>query len=214
MAASSSFQAIDDSSTPILLNSVFQRRDPVRVLNPSRSPSHSDINHLSDPLPGSSPPIYSSDLDSDSDASGSGDESPQADYPSENYCTGQLVFWKPGSIWDNYAYEQHADNTLGWRPIGIENAEWIRVQSTECTTYLRTPEEVNQRACIKCQKVTQLASFRKCVDRATGNAPAHTPYKYLTAYQMRRILVTTKKQNNLMKLKVLPTVTSMQLIKP
>jgi hypothetical protein len=189
MAASSSLQAIDDS-TPSLLNSGFLRKD--RILNSS----HSDID-FSDPLPGSSPPIYSSDLDSDD---GSGDESP--DYPSGNYCTGQLVFWKPGSIWDNYAYEQHADDTLGWKPIGIENAEWIRIQSTECTTYLSTPEEVNRRACIKCQKVTQLASFRKCVNRATGNAPAHTPYKYLTAYQMRRILVTTKKQNNAMKLKV------------
>lgn len=98
--------------------------------------------------------------------------------------------------------EQHADNTLGWKPIGIENSDWIRIQSTECTTYLTTPEEVNQRACVKCQKVTQLASFRKCVDCATGNAPAHMPYKYLTAYQMRQLLVTTRKQNDAMKFKV------------
>ena len=201
MAASSSLQAIDDS-TPSLLNSVFQWRDP--VLNQSQS----GID-LSDPLPSSSPPIYSSGLDSD----GSGDESP--DYPSKNYCTEQLVFWKPGSIWDNYAYEQHADNTLRWRPIGIENAEWIRVQSTECTTYLTTSEEINHCVCIKCQKVTQLASFQKCVDRATGNAPAHTPYKYLTAYQMRHLLVMTKKQNNAMKLKVHHnTVMQLPVIKP
>ena len=167
MDESSSLQAIgNDSSTPSLLNSVFQRKDP--VLNQSHW--HDGGIDISDPLPGSSPPIYSTDLDSD--GSGDSDESP--DYPSENYCTGQLVFWKPGSIWDNYAYEQHADSTLGWKPIGIENSEWIRVQSTECTTYLTTPEEANHRACIKCQKVTQLPSFRKCVDRATGNAPAHT----------------------------------------
>ena len=191
MAAHSFLQAIDDSSTPSLLDSAFHRRDPV--------PNQSSGINFSDPLPGSSPPIYSSDLDSNS----SGVESLDY-YQCENssYCTGQLVFWKPGSIWDNYAYEQHADDTLGWKPIGIENAEWIRVQSTECTTYLKTPDEVNRRACIKCQKVTQLASFRKCVDRATGNAPAHMPYKYLTAYQMRHLLVTTRKQNDAMKLKV------------
>lgn len=101
------------------------------------------------------------------------------------------------------------DNTLGWKPIGIENNEWIRVQSTECTTYLTTPEEVNRHVCIKCQKVTQLALFWKCIDCPTGNAPANTPYKYLTAYQMCHLLVVTKKQNDVMKLKVIPTVTQL-----
>ena len=98
MAENSYLHAIDhdDSSTPSLLDSAFRRRDPASFLNQS----HNDVNP-SDPLPGSSPPIYSSDLDSD----GSGDESPGYQSENSSYCTGQLIFWKPGPIWDNYAYD-------------------------------------------------------------------------------------------------------------
>ena len=132
MARSSFLQATDDTLSP--LNSTFQRKDP--LLNQSQR--YRSFRSSPVPLHQSTAPILT----------------PMVlamrvrvliIRMKFQVTAGQLVFWKSGSIWDNYAYEQYADDTLGWKPIGIEIAEWIRVQSTECTIYLATtPEEVNQ----------------------------------------------------------------------
>ena len=50
-------------------------------------------------------------------------------------CTGQLIKWEAGSIWDTYAYPHHDDDKIGWTPIGYEGGNYIRLQSKSCHVF-------------------------------------------------------------------------------
>jgi len=107
---------------------------------------------LSDPpeLPQLSSPEASMSVDSLSDSRSENDGDSSSDYdildpvdPSGG-CTGVLVKWQPGSVWDTYPYQQHEVQKLPWEPIGFENKEWLRLRSIKCAIYLNSCSETEQ----------------------------------------------------------------------
>jgi hypothetical protein len=108
-------------------------------------------------------------------------------------CTGVLVEWTAGSVWDTYPYHQHGIRSHPWEPIGFEgNDSWLRLRSKDCCIVLLHNER-NRLCCRKCAAIPSSSEFRKFVGRAT-NAAEHTPYFFLTQRQLHSLLVkvTTK----------------------
>ena len=131
------------------------------------------------------------DLESDTDI----DDRGYVKILEENACTGQHIEWSAGSVWSTYAYAQHEDGDgVDWTPIGFDGSDCIRLRADDCKIILQTPEEINIRACIKCHRLLNSPKLRRFMERAQGNALHHTPYKYLTAVQMRQALYEARKQ--------------------
>jgi len=52
-------------------------------------------------------------------------------------CTGVLVHWTAGSVWDSYPYMQHSIRSLPWEPIGFDgNNKWLHLHSKHCSIIL------------------------------------------------------------------------------
>ena len=138
-----------------------------------------------------------SDHDSDLDERG------YLKVPEYDVCVGLAVQWIAGSLWDSYAYQEHEDDNLGWKPIAFDENNWIRLRADNCTTILAGEKELNSRVCSNCAMLIHSKKLRRFMERAKGNeAPAHTPWKYLTTRQLRTLLLSTKKQNEKYRLKV------------
>lgn len=139
------------------------------------------------------------------------DSEPEDDFEDEtttsqvleaNACTGQLVAWIPGSVWETYGYHQHADNSLPWVLLSVENSQWIRIQSRRCKIFLDSNQEFLARTCSQCQALLNSAQLQKFMERAKGDAPAHTPWKYLNNAQIIRMAMTLRRRNSLIMLEV------------
>lgn len=102
---------------------------------------------------------------------------------STTLCKGVLIEWKAGSVWDSYPFQIHPYKTYGWEPIAVENDNWIRLRSLNCTTHVQTPAA----SCASCLSIMSGKPFRAVVKRAE-HAPAHTPWKYLTTQQLVNLL--------------------------
>lgn len=106
-------------------------------------------------------------------------------------------------MWDSYAYQQHADDNLGFKPVAFEDGNWIRFKADNCCIFLRSPQEENSRVCAKCQALLHSTNLRKFMERAKQDSlPAHTPWKYLTSRQLRELLVSARKQIDRLRLQV------------
>ena len=113
----------------------------------------------------------------------------------ENFCTGQLVEWVPGSIWETYAYGQHKDGEgVNWTPVGFDGDGWIRLRSNDCAIILLEPQEINVQACMQCQGLLNSPKLLRFMEHAKGPALPHTAYKYLTLLQMCQALYEARKQ--------------------
>jgi hypothetical protein len=120
-----------------------------------------------------------------------------------NGCTGAAVHWAAGSVWDSYAYQQHADDNLGFKPVAFEDGNWIRFRADNCLIFLQSPQEENSRVCANCQALLHSKNLRKFMERAKQESlPAHTPWKYLTSRQLRELLVSARKQIDRLRLQV------------
>jgi hypothetical protein len=127
--------------------------------------------------------------------------SPAPDIDSARECTGVLVEWTAGSVWDTYPYHQHGVRNLPWEPIGFEgNDSWLRLRSKDCCVIL-LHTEINRLCCHKCAAIPSSSAFRKFVGRAT-NAAEHTPYSYLTQRQLHSLLVKVTSKYRELTLKV------------
>jgi hypothetical protein len=123
--------------------------------------------------------------------------------PEYDVCMGLAVQWVAGSLWDSYAYQEHEDDNLGWKPIAFEENNWIRLRGDDCKTILVGEKELNSRVCSNCTALVHCKKLRRFMERAKGNeVPAHTPWKYLTVRQLRTLLLAAKKENEKNRLKV------------
>lgn len=65
--------------------------------------------------------------------------SPSLDIDSPQVCTGVLIEWTAGSVWDTYPYHQHGIRNHPWEPIGFEgNDSCLRsgLHSKDCCIVL------------------------------------------------------------------------------
>jgi hypothetical protein len=82
-------------------------------------------------------------------------------------CTGVLVHWAAGSVWDSYPYMQHSVRSLSWKPIGFNgNNNWLRSQSKQCSIIL-SADALNSRCCRKCTAIPHSSEYRTFLNRTT-----------------------------------------------
>jgi hypothetical protein len=142
------------------------------------------------------------DKDSDGDELDS-DERGYLKVPEYDVCMGLAVQWIAGSLWDSYAYQEHEDDDLGWKPLAFEKNNWIRLRADDCTTILCGEKELNLRVCSNCAALIHSNKLRKFMERAKGDeGSAHTPWKHLTARQLRTLLLSANKQSEKYRLQV------------
>lgn len=138
-----------------------------------------------------------------SDSSGDEEDDEDGFMKVPDGCTGAAVHWVAGSVWDSYAYQQHADDNLGFKPVAFEDGNWIRFKADNCCIILQSPQEENSRVCENCQALLRSKNLRKFMERAKQESlPAHTPWKYLTSRQLRELLVSARKQIDRLRLQV------------
>lgn len=117
-------------------------------------------------------------------------------------CTGILVQWKPGSVWNSYPYQLHAERGMPWIPIGFEGDRHLCLQSTKCSIILSDPKELNRRSCRQCDAICNSASYQDFEARAM-DAAEHTPWRYLTPLQMQKLAAKLVARNHTLELNVL-----------
>jgi hypothetical protein len=98
------------------------------------------------------------------------------------------------------------DDGVSWELERFEGSEFIIIRSHECTgkaVFSSTdthPESLF--ACRQCSNLRTALDFQKFVDRAQGDAQPHTPWKYLNARQLRRLLFDSRKLYNRLRFEV------------
>lgn len=162
--------------------------------------------HEGSTLPPSSPPPY---LQSPVSETGSdiGDvvqtfEKDDDSFPTDA-CTGQLIQWDAGSIWDTYAYPHHDDNEIGWMPIGYEGGNYIRLQSKSCLVFLHSDIELNRRTCDNCFDLLNSPQLVDFMDRSKKHTVPNAPWKYLNARQLKNMVIESRRKASIMKLEVI-----------
>jgi hypothetical protein len=116
-------------------------------------------------------------------------------------CTGTLVQWTPGSVWDTYPYHQHGIRSLSWEPIGFDgNNKWLRLRSRNCCIIL-SADALSSLCCRECTAIPHSSEYRTFVNRAT-HAADNTPYSFLTQKQIHRLLLKVTGQYRQLVMKV------------
>jgi len=116
-------------------------------------------------------------------------------------CTGVLVHWMAGSVWDSYLYMQHSIRTLPWKQISFDgNNKWLRLRSKDCSIIL-SAETLNSCCCRKCTAIPHSSAYRTLVTHAT-HASDNTPYLYLTQKQIHMLLLRVTHKYRQLVLKV------------
>ncbi|KAI1781589.1 hypothetical protein LXA43DRAFT_1070016 [Ganoderma leucocontextum] len=128
----------------------------------------------------SSSELFTSDLSTSAAALALGESDSDGEGES-NECIGVRVEWTAGSVWDTYPYHAHEHHAYPWEPIAIENRQWLRLRSTECTQRVAPPEA----ACEACLKVPRSTKFKAFLSRAT-DAPEETAWPLLSQRQLLR----------------------------
>lgn len=116
-------------------------------------------------------------------------------------CTGQLVEWTAGSVWDTYAYGNHDDDSVGWTPTGFSGSTHIRLQSTKCRKFLQTEHEEMQGTCTFCYSILNSAELRRFMDRSNADTLPHTAWKFLTTRQLKNMVMKSRKRTDILKFK-------------
>ncbi|KAF8155859.1 hypothetical protein B0H34DRAFT_675971 [Crassisporium funariophilum] len=177
---------------------------------PLSSAPHSPVSQLS------SPSLSTNGFDSSSEGnmgnswdrfdSKSGSKSLAHEIATENgdwanSCTGQLIQWLPGSVWDLYAYHQHTNDSLPWTLISVEDPDWIQIRAKRCNFLLHTELERNWHAYVPCQKLANSSEFKRFMSNASKDLKQFTPIRYLNQRQLRQMYLSTHKKFNDLKLK-------------
>jgi hypothetical protein len=134
------------------------------------------------------------------------EEDDEDDSLPRNACTGQLIKWESGSVWETYAYPHHDDDAIGWTPIGYEGGNYIRLQSKGCKVFLESPVEYNQRSCDNCFGLLNSRQLMDFIERSKKDIVPHAPWKYLNSRQLKNMVVASRKRAAGFKLKVNSTM--------
>lgn len=154
-----------------------------------------------DLLPPSSPPPLSPTLGYESLDPNYSDEN-DSEEEDQEICKGQWIEWAAGSVWDSYAYSQHDDDSIGWTPIGFKGDNQICLQSKFCRNFLKKDSEHTCKSCGSCYALLNSKSLLQFIHHANQDPIPHTPWRYLSACQLKNLLVLSQKQENTLKLNV------------
>ncbi|KAJ3539797.1 hypothetical protein NMY22_g4564 [Coprinellus aureogranulatus] len=103
----------------------------------------------------------------------------------DNDCPGVSIEWTAGSILATYPFQLHTFHQVRWEPIAFNHEQnRIILRSEKCK---RVPRDSERNPCDTCAVMRSGAALHKAMERAK-NAPKGTPYEYLSAQQMRKLL--------------------------
>ncbi|KAJ6611371.1 hypothetical protein B0H10DRAFT_369290 [Mycena sp. CBHHK59/15] len=119
------------------------------------------------------------------------------------HCAGVMLNWSPGPIFNTYPWSVHLSDCtskLGYRPDrftgeGDDTRIWLR--SKMCMGLA----DSSKAECTSCRAVLVGKAVQALETRA-DNAPAHTPYQYLTQTQLIQMLRTVVAEKNALQLQV------------
>jgi hypothetical protein len=130
------------------------------------------------------------------------EEEEDIDAEETNPCRGQKIEWVPGSVWETYAYAQHDSPFIGWTPIGFIGSKYIKIRSTSCRRALQTFQEIQDNTCSQCSNLRNSEELTTFMTRAAEGAVPRTPWIYLTARQIKAMLIKVRKKLRRMQLEV------------
>ncbi|KAF4567094.1 hypothetical protein EYR40_006090 [Pleurotus pulmonarius] len=116
-------------------------------------------------------------------------------------CTGVIVEWTPGSVWDTYPYQSHGSSyQIGWSIVGFESNKHLRLRALACTTLIDAQNrwELNARACTPCLEIPNSSAFISFMRRAE-HANEHTPYSFLSPRQLLLLLVKSTEEIHMLR---------------
>ena len=114
-------------------------------------------------------------------------------------CSGVLVQWTPGTIWETYPFPSHSFVNHPWDIIEFRPPSHIFLRSKDCTGIV----DAGTRGvvCHECLWIPQCDAY-KTIEKCARSAPPHTPHHLLAFHQLSCIPKTLRKMLNEARLKV------------
>ena len=147
--------------------------------NPSIS-----INPPSDNLPSSAMTLYS----------------PQSYQAVPVTCSGVLIQWTPGTIWETYPFPSHSFVKHPWDIIEFRPPSHLCLRSKAYTGVIGAGGHGT--ICHQCSWIPQCDAY-KTIEKRAHNAPPHTPHHLLAFHQLSGIPKTLRKMLDEAHLKVI-----------
>ncbi|PPQ96609.1 hypothetical protein CVT26_010742 [Gymnopilus dilepis] len=117
-------------------------------------------------------------------------------------CPGQKIRWTAGSVWDNYAYHIHLDDSTPWRLENFSDEYIIIRDRVHCSGFLETKEDEEREVCTACFKLRRSPVLEAFMDRASKPPKPRTPWKYLSYNQLKQVLLESRKKGRQLEAKV------------
>ena len=125
--------------------------------------------------------------------------SPQSHQAAPNACTGVLVQWTPGTIWETYPFPSHSFVEHPWDIIEFCPPSHLYLRSKACTGAISAGGYDS--ICHQCLWIPSCDAY-KTIQKRAHNAPPHTPHHLLAFHQLSGIPKTLRKMLNEARLKV------------
>ena len=115
-------------------------------------------------------------------------------------CSGVLVKWTPGTIWETYPFPSHTYADHPWDIIDFRSSGHLCLHSKDCARVVDLSGHGS--VCSLCLWIPQCKAF-KAIESRANYAPPHTPYHLLGFHQLSGIPVLLRKKLNEACLKVI-----------
>ena len=125
--------------------------------------------------------------------------SPQLLDTSPVSCSGVLVQWTPGTIWETYPFPSHSFVNHPWDIIEFRPPSHLLLRSKVCSGFVSAGGHA--KICHECLWIPNCDEF-KTITRRAHNAPPHTPHRFLTFHQLVSIPKELRKKLDDVHLKV------------
>lgn len=122
-------------------------------------------------------------------------------------CSGVLVQWTPGTIWETYPFPSHSFVKHPWDIIEFRPPSFLCLRSKACTGVVSAGG--HRDICHHCLSVPQCDAYRT-IEKRAHSAPPHTSYRLLAFHQLAAIPKTLRKMLDSARLKVFNQMITMR----
>lgn len=126
--------------------------------------------------------------------------SPRSHQPTLTTCSGVLIQWTPGTIWETYPFPSHSFVNHPWDIIEFRPPSHLFLRSKDCAGTVGA--STHGTVCHECLWIPQCDAY-KTIEKRARNAPPHTPHHLLAFHQLSCIPKTLRKMLNESRLKVI-----------
>lgn len=126
--------------------------------------------------------------------------SPQSRQATPVACSGVLVQWTLGTIWETYPFPSHSAVNHPWDIIEFRPPSHLCLRSKACAGVVSAGG--HRSTCHHCVWIPQCDRY-KTIEKRAHDAPPHTPHHLLAFHQLSDIPKTLRKMLNEARLKVI-----------